>query len=232
MQQYGPINNGADMRQWRGLLRDLMGGYKLEMNLLLFALEIGAPERIAASAANPELALPRLAMELEQSQGDSAENAQWAVATWAFAMGLNLVRAQPEQKHLNNTKTSAPRQEGYRKEQQAVQNPSLWQQIGIVLIHIPAGKFLYGGEKQSIHLDAFWIAKTPVTNLQYQAFVDAAGFRKPDHWKDGKIPAGKKDHPVVNVSWYDAVAFCEWAGLRLPTEAEWEKAARGTDGRT
>jgi formylglycine-generating enzyme required for sulfatase activity len=87
------------------------------------------------------------------------------------------------------------------------------------------------------------MAKTPVTNVQYQAFVQAAGQRVPEHWKSGlfvkkmQIPQGKEHHPVVNVSWEDAAAFCAWASqvsrqkIHLPTEAQWEKAARGVDGR-
>ena len=107
----------------------------------------------------------------------------------------------------------------------------IWQQIGIRPIYIPAGHFLAGDGKLEVYVEDFWIAETPVTNAQYKAFVDATGYEPPAHWEDGRIPPGKEDHPVVYVSWEDAAAFCQWAGVWLPTEQEWEKAARGTDGR-
>jgi formylglycine-generating enzyme required for sulfatase activity len=76
-----------------------------------------------------------------------------------------------------------------------------------------------------------------VTNDQYLPYVRAAGRQGPDHWERGEPPLGKGDHPVVYVSWHDAVAYCEWLSrvtgrpYQLPSEAQWEKAARGTDGR-
>lgn len=116
--------------------------------------------------------------------------------------------------------------------------------IGFEWVTIPAGLFFMGSDPDrdihvfedelpqfKLYLPTFQITRTPVTNAQYKLFVDATGHRAPTHWVNGALPAGKEKHPVVNVSWRDAVVFCEWAGVRLPTEAEWEKAARGHDGR-
>lgn len=114
---------------------------------------------------------------------------------------------------------------------------------GIELIRIPAGPFLYGEDKQTIDLPDFWIGRYPVTNAQYKRFLDANpkqrvpyandDWAKPYNWDQSRrdFPAGKGDHPVVLVSWHDVLAFCDWAGLILPSEQQWDKAARGTDGR-
>ena len=105
------------------------------------------------------------------------------------------------------------------------------EKTGIELIRIPAGPSLYGDNKQPKELPEYWIGPHPVTNSQYKRFVEATDHRAPQHWKGPNPPPDKLDHPVVNVSWDDAKTFCDWAGLVLPTEEQWEKAARGTDGR-
>ena len=118
------------------------------------------------------------------------------------------------------------------------------------MILIPAGEFLMGSDprkdkdayddeqpQHTLYLPDYHLARTPVTNAQYAAFVQATGHDEPRRWEGGKPPRGKWEHPVVSVSWHDAVAYCRWLSevtgqpYRLPSEAEWEKGARGSDGR-
>ncbi|MGH9671576.1 MAG: formylglycine-generating enzyme family protein [Bryobacteraceae bacterium] len=78
-----------------------------------------------------------------------------------------------------------------------------------------------------VWLDAYRMDKTEVTHEQYGSFVKATGHKSPYHWKDGTLYTEVARVPVYNVDWHDAYAYCRWAGKRLPTEAEWERAARG-----
>ncbi len=136
---------------------------------------------------------------------------------------------------------------------------------GMLLLYVPAGNFLMGSSdsdsqassdekpQHTVYLDAFWIDKTEVTNVQFQKFEDATSYQTDAEkrgwsylfnpssgnweqtngadWRHPQGPtssvSGLETHPVVNVSWDDAEAYCQWAGRRLPTEAEWEKTARG-----
>jgi formylglycine-generating enzyme required for sulfatase activity len=108
------------------------------------------------------------------------------------------------------------------------------------MVLVPAGEFIMGtdarlpdeGPQHKVKLVAFYIDKYETTNLQYEQFIQATERRSPIHFKNRTFPEGRVDHPVMNVSWEDAHDYCAWAGKRLPTDQEWEKAARGTDGRT
>jgi serine/threonine-protein kinase len=106
------------------------------------------------------------------------------------------------------------------------------------MVLVPAGPFAMGPDRRSVRLDAFYLDRTPVTNQAFWSFVSVTGYRPAGrdaerflHHLRGRLSPSLEQHPAVYVSWDDARAYAAWAGKRLPSEAEWEKAARGTDGR-
>jgi formylglycine-generating enzyme required for sulfatase activity len=109
---------------------------------------------------------------------------------------------------------------------------------GAPMVLVPAGEFIMGSNdggadekpERRVTLEAFYMDKYEVTTTRYAAFMQATGRKEPGHWNEVRL-ASHGDRPVVGVTWHDADAYCRHYSKRLPTEQEWEKAARGTDGR-
>jgi len=150
------------------------------------------------------------------------------------AAGEDIIRHQQHEKKKQADITYA------WNELDSLLTPEQWAQLD-EMVKIPAGPFPMGTDspranpqdrpQHEVMVEEFWIDKFPVTNAEYARFIVATKRRPPLDWDEGVIPDGKYLHPVTMVSWYDAQAYCRWEIKRLPYEDEWEKAARGTDGR-
>jgi formylglycine-generating enzyme required for sulfatase activity len=148
----------------------------------------------------------------------------------------------------------SPKEESKGQSAQNLTHPKSPSDPTLEMVFIPASAFLMGSNDEDkegkgaefgtvkplymdehplhrVYLYGYWIDKYEVTNLQYKAFVEVTNSRPPRSWPGGVFPVSSAHYPVTYVNWYEASRFCQWAGKHLPTEAQWEKAARGTDGR-
>lgn len=108
------------------------------------------------------------------------------------------------------------------------------------MAYVPGGEFVMGSDDgdefsrpaHHVRIAPYFIDLTEVTNEEYGKFIASSAHSPPPEWKGGVYPDGQDRFPVTGVTWYDAIAYAQWAGKRLPTEEEWEFAARGSDGRT
>jgi hypothetical protein len=227
----------------------------------LFADGIAGPQTLAA--IEQQLALNKLLKELDNPQttlkrrlaiGDQLAE-QGGPRKGVGVIEYEMIEYAPQVQilldELNDLKTEPPRRLEIGDQLDAMGDP----RIGVGLdenglpdidwVEIPAGPFIYGeGETQQIlELPAFKISHYPVTNHQFQAFIDAGGYDDPQWWQDLQKTEPQKPHrkqnnrPRETINAFEALAFCRWLSAQLgysvtlPTEQQWEKAARGTDGR-
>ena len=226
-----------DVRRCEALLLDSCGMDRREVNVLLAAARarVGA-DLMAAQAATPRPALlARLTRRLCDDFALTDEAAHWAVESWALALSIEVPEGSTPPPPSPKPPVPPPIPKDLAEVLRTAGNAiALVNPLdGASLVRVPAGSFVMGDDDQKdnprrrVFLDGFWLYKTPVTVAQFLKFCAATGHATPD-----APPWGwQGEHPVVNVSWSSAMAYASWAGAHLPTETQWEKAARGADGK-
>lgn len=185
-----------------------------------------APSAQASEAPAPSAALTQAEQELKalEAQERQAEEQQKLAAV---------------QKQIEDKKKQMERKKQDVIEEARVRPPEAPKELtreitgkdGAPMMLVPAGEFLYGDNNQQMTLPAFLMDKYELSTKLYAAFLQASGRTQPAGWSQQVAPVGSGNRPVMGVDWNDADAYCRYYGKRLPTEQEWEKAARGTDGR-
>ena len=230
-----------ESREWRWFVRLALTA------AILVGTEIwhGAIYYLVSLAASTVMMTTALPLETPATAPSLAAAKPWPTATATATRTLTFTLTPSPTSVPTSVPTTVP---------VAVQTMA-WEKDNSVMVYVPAGEFIMGsGEADAerpvhtVYLDAFYIDRYEVTNAQFAQFLNERGNQEEGGvtWLDienkdclitqsgGQYQpkSGYEDPPVVTVSWYGARAYCQWAGKRLPTEAEWEKACRGTDGRT
>jgi formylglycine-generating enzyme required for sulfatase activity len=215
-----------DRNRFSALLNDLrQGEHDREAFLVVTALGQGVPDQIqqAPASESPSVLCTRITIRLTR-MGLTDDAARWAVEAWMVALGRQAPSPQAVAPPTVQPVVQRPVQPAPSPAAPGAAHPVLQ---AIRWCKVAAGPFLYGERNERRTLPAFQMMQTPVTVAMYRAYCQAAGVQMRDAPNWGWID----NHPMVNVWWDDAQGFCKWAGLSLPTEEQWEKAARGTDGR-
>lgn len=160
-----------------------------------------------------------------------------ASAVWFFMFRGERPAPRPQEPPVADATPAAPPTQPAAQQPAVEKPPAQAAPEGMALV--ASGVYIIGRDdgdplekpQRSVNLLAFFIDRTEVTNADYKRFVDQTGHRPPPNWKDGSFPDGKGNYPVTSITWQDASEYAAWAGKRLPTEIEWEAAARGSEGR-
>lgn len=190
------------------------------------AASVGSSGGAELEAERKRLQAERDAFEREKREAD--ERAK-----------LEAERKQLEEERRRLAEQRVAEAESKKIEEARVRPPSVPGQTGreitgkdgAPMVLVSAGEFLYGEKNPRMTLPAFYMDIYELTTARYAKFLQETGHGSPNYWSKVN-PVSHAELPVVGVEWADADAYCRWAGKRLPTEQEWEKAARGTDGRT
>ena len=221
----------TDRQRVEGLLRDYCGQHRREIGVLVSAVREGVAQELRGAPGTEvdALVFHRLVQKLDHNAGIAEDYARWALTTWAEALG----RQAPAEPMGGR---GSPRAGSASQVGEERINPV----DGTVMVYIPAGEFLMGSAdgdalaepnekpQRRVYLDAYWIHKYLVTVGQYRRFCRSTRREMPYNVR----LAWQQDQPMTDIYWDDATLYADWAGVVLPTEAQWEKAARGTDGRT